>query len=377
MKICIIGAGYVGLITGTVLAYKNNMHQFTILDVDQSKINSLRNKQHYILEDGFAELFNQLPIRLTANYSDVADSDIFFISVNTPERNGKCNMDYFNSALENVKSVASKNAIIVVKSTVPVGTTASIAANCEQEVYNIPEFLAEGTAIHDMLEPIRILIGTTTKTINISRLISLFNYVTNAAIYVTDSNTSELSKLASNFMLAQRVASINCIETIAKQYNADIMDISRILRMDKRIGNYFLSPSAAFGGSCFRKDISNLSSICSDNEISRYISSVNDINQHHAKLLAQSITGPKVLFLGYGFKNNTEDTRESPTEMVIGFLDKSIQYQIYDAHIKQYSQLPTGQFDQYVLMNDETEYIKLLIDIDHAKIINPRYHILP
>lgn len=484
MKLVIIGCGYVGLLTGTVIASENPTVEVHMIDNDKAKIERLHKQDHYIKEHLFAEYFAKVidkNLFVSDDYGTMSDADMIMIAVCTPSNEGKCNMTYFNSCVESIKEYARDDAIIIVKSTVPVGATEKLykellkhtdektiigdaigqvandlnnflsdldkqlmlsvipegtsegTSECNEhsseysykcsehsdehseehsdehscdslheyleetnehaeivmkhEVYNIPEFLAEGSAMVDLLRPIRILIGCTEKNPSKLKLVkSLFHYVPDDVIYVTDSNTSELSKLASNFLLASRVAHINLLESIAKTYHANIMDISKILRMDSRIGHEFLSPSAAFGGSCFKKDIENLSSICEDRLLSKYIASVNYINKHHAMLLTEEIETicihnvergqkPRVLFLGYGFKSFTEDPRESPTEMVAGFISPNILVDVYDPHIEDFSTKPNGKYSVVVIMNDEQEYkdIAKKCKEQGAIIMNPRY----
>lgn len=382
MEIGIIGAGYVGLITATILASKNTSKRFTVIESLEKKIEQLKAKQHYIKEPGFEELFDEVfekNLFVSTSMDDIKNCDIIFIAVGTPDVDGHCNLTYFNEAVESINKVAKENALVIVKSTVPVGTTKKTSEKMRKDLIlmNIPEFLAEGSAVNDLRNPVRILIGTT-KEMNendIEKIRSLFSYVDSEKIVFTDSNTSELIKLSSNFILAQRVATINLIENIAKQYKANITDISKILRMDDRIGHKFLSPSAAFGGSCFKKDINNLSSICQDTIFSKYIKSVNVINEYHALLIAEEIPmNSRVLILGYGFKNGTEDTRESPTEIILSYLSSTVVADVYDSHIEKYAKKPLKMdYDKYILMNDEDEYVEMLKGIDKNRIINPRY----
>lgn len=398
VNVAVIGCGYVGLLTGTVLASKNIDSTFTLLDIDVSKIDSLKRKQYYLNEQGFAEIFDGLHnINLTVNYEDLRDCSIIFIAVNTPDDHGKCNMSYLYSTIDYINKYCKNGAIIIVKSTVEVGTTQDLYRNklrSDFYVFNIPEFLAEGEAINNLLNPIRILIGYTDVTkenyqSKLAELLNLYHYVAQDKIVVTDCNTSELIKLSSNFMLAQRIASINAIEHLAKEKHANIVDISRILRMDERIGRKFLSPSAGFGGSCFRKDINNISNICNDKFYKDYFHNVNIVNDYHMIEIASEIANNStVLFLGYGFKETTEDTRESPTQFIIDYLHKSIKYHVYDANIAKFKDenlLTTeNHYDYIIIMNNEEKYVSFVNSYissansshNSAKntvIINPRY----
>ena len=388
-NIAVIGCGYVGLLTGTVIASKNQNHVVTLLDIDDNKIEMLRRKQHYLNERGFAEIFSNLDnVKLTTHYEDISDASVIIVVVNTPDNNGKCNMTYLYSTIDYINRFAKYDAIVVIKSTVEVGTTSDLYRNKLRKdlyVFNIPEFLAEGEAIRNLLDPIRVLIGYTDTTKEryeekLEQLRSIFHYVDPERVVVTDSNTSELIKLSSNFMLAQRVASINAIEYVAKTKHANIVDISRILRMDPRIGTTFLSPSAGFGGSCFRKDINNLSNITSDSFYKSYFKSINVVNDYHMIQIAESIpNNTSVLFLGYGFKETTEDTRESPCQFIIDYLNRSIHYEVYDQNIDRYDDrsVLSKHYDTIVILNNESSYVdivnKYTEQFPETTVINPKY----
>ena len=379
-SVAVIGCGYVGLITGTVLACKHADKDFIFLDTNEDKIKALKEGKHYIVEPMFAGYYDiARNKKLTTEYSDIVNADVIIVAVNTPDDNGKCNLSFLYSTIESINKYAKQGAIVVIKSTVEVGTTKMLAETRfrkDLHVVNIPEFLVEGEAIVNMLNPSRVIIGYSKDRDSFvsSKLRALFYYVKDDKIVETDSNTSELSKLASNFMLAQRVASINAIESLAEEKNADIMDISKILRMDPRIGSLYLSPSAGFGGSCFRKDINNMSNICKDRTFSKFFMNVNDVNNYHMLKIVEKIgTNKRVLFLGYTFKESSNDTRDSPTKFIIDCLPKSVQYDVYDFRIEQYDKPPTGDYDVVILMLNEPAYIQIAEQFPRENVIDTKY----
>ena len=398
----VIGCGWVGMLTGGILAHKNRTRDYVFIDVDKERLEKIINKEELIYEPSFYTIFNPLYklsekteygykshgniIGFTNNYEILKYCNIIYISVNTPDKHGSCDLSYLLSTVEGINKYAPKSAAIVIKSTVEVGTTAFLEREKlrkDLHVFNIPEFLAEGEAINELLKPQRIVIGYTDKDkegfdIVKQRIIYELTEAgtTNSPVILTDSNTSELIKLSSNFMLAQRVATINAIEALAKEKGANIMDISHAVGLDKRIGDKFLLPSAGFGGSCFRKDINNISNICSNEHYKAYFKSVNNINDYHMQQVAEQIGENKnILFLGYGFKENTNDTRESPTQFIINCLPYSVKFDIYDIHINPYTEKPTdlNKYDYILLMLNEQEYKDIAAMCDKTKIINPRY----
>lgn len=378
-SVSIIGCGYVGLLTGTVLAYKHKDKRFIFVDIDETKINNLKNGKHFIVEPSFINYFDMAKnIYLTTDYKDISTSDIVFITVCTPDVNGKCDLSYLYSTIDYINKYAKQNAIIVIKSTVEVGTTKELANNYfrkDLNIINIPEFLAEGEAVNNLLNPSHVVIGYVNKNEEISNVIkSLYYWIDYDKIIETDSNTSELSKLSSNFMLAQRITSINAIESLACEKDANILDISKIMRMDERIGCKYLSPSPGFGGSCFRKDINNISNICSDTEFSKYFMDINRLNDYHMLKIVDKIGSNKhILFLGYCFKEGSNDTRESQTQFIINHLPTSVTCDIYDINIEKYAKKPNGIYDYVILMLNENEYINIAKNVDKNKLINPRY----
>ena len=393
----IIGSGWVGMLTGGMLAHKNRARDYVFIDTNKERLLKIINNEEIIQEESFYSYFKPLLklngknkhgniIGFTTNYEILKYCDIVYISVNTPDKHGSCDLSYLYSTIDGINKYVSVGASVIIKSTVEVGITKFLEESRfrrDLHIFNIPEFLAEGEAVHNLLHPRRTVIGITDKNKDgfydaKNRIIfELFPDVeTFNNMIITDSNTSELIKLSANFMLAQRVSSINAIESLAKDKRANIKDISLALGLDDRIGNKFLSPSAGFGGSCFKKDDNNISNICQDPIYKQYFKSVNDVNSHHMKQIAELIgTDKNILFLGYGFKENTNDPRESPTQFIIDNLDKSIKYTIYDIHFEDYKEQPKNieQYDLILLMLNEEPYKVIAKNVDKNKLINPRY----
>ena len=378
-NIAVIGCGYVGLITGTVLAQQNHSRNFVFLDIDKDKIDNLKKCKHYIKEPLFAGYFDTLRnISLSTNYKDIKNANIIMIAIGA-YRNDLTNL---YSSIQHINEYAQTNAIVILLTTIEVGLTKSLSRTrfrYDLNVFHIPEFLTNGEAIASLMKPRRIVIGYTNyNTEAINQLRNIYSYVSFDKIIITDSNTSEISKLSANTMLAQRISTINAIETLCKEQNANINDVSKILRLDERIGTTYLFPSAGYGGKYFRNDVKNLSTISHDMWIKRYFDGINQINEYHMIKIADEIGNNKnVLFLGYCYKELTNDIHNSPTQFIIDYLSSSTKYTIYDKHIPKYSTLPQEHnFDIVVLINNEQEYVDLVNEYRiTAKIIDPR-HIL-
>lgn len=291
----------------------------------------------------------------------IAEADIIFVSVNTPTKvtgigaGRAANIKNCELCARKIAEVATSDKIVVEKSTVPVRTAESIsrvlksASPYKFQVLSNPEFLAEGTAVDDLLNPSRVLIGgeqSPEGLAAIETLVSVYaNWVPRAQIITTNLWSSELSKLVANAMLAQRVSSINSITALCEQTDADIDEISRAIGTDPRIGNKFLKASVGFGGSCFQKDILNLVYICETfglPEVSHYWHQVVLMNDYQKRRFAQkmvrsmfnTVTGKKIAILGFAFKKDTGDTRETAAEFVMkDLLEENAKLAVYDPQV--------------------------------------------
>ena len=345
-NICCIGAGYVGGPTMAVIASKCPDINITLVDTNPERINLWNGSLDSlpIFEPGLMEIIKEVRGKnlffSTEIDKSIINSEIIFIAVNTPtltEGPGAgfgANLDYVKECARRIAKVSKSNKIVIEKSTVRIKTAETIKEIFDSqnqdyhfEILSNPEFLAEGTAINDLLNPDRVIIGGSESkegktAVNILRDIYL-NWVKEDKILTTNVWSSELSKLASNAMLAQRVSSINSLSALCEKTGANILEVSKAIGMDNRIGEKFLKPSVGFGGSCFQKDILNLVYLCKFyqlNEVAEYWHQVVKINDYQKNRFLKKITdnlkkpykGIQITFLGWSFKKNTNDSRESP-----------------------------------------------------------------
>lgn len=336
MKILVVGTGYVGLVTGVSLAEIG--HNVTCLDLDENKINKLRKGISPIYEPGIEELIEQNLYKGTltfgiANENAYKEADIIYLAVGTPELDdGSANLEYIYSACEDIAHSVTKNIIVVVKSTVPVGTNHKIKEHIEKnlngklikvEVVSNPEFLREGSAIYDVFNGDRIVIGTDNK--EAGDVIEEINRPFGLVIYRTSICSAEMIKYASNAFLATKISFINEIANICEKVNADIEEVALGMGLDSRVGNQFLKAGIGYGGSCFPKDTKALRKIADNVEYDfSLLSAVIEFNnKQQYKLLEQAIKdfgaleNKKVGVLGLAFKPNTDDIRESASLAII------------------------------------------------------------
>ncbi len=345
-SICCIGAGYVGGPTMAVIAQKCPHIEVTIVDVNEQRIAAWNGDDLDALpvyEPGLKEVIQSTRGKNLFFSTDVdkgiRDAQMIFIAVNTPTKTyglGKgmaADLKYIELCARQIAKVANGDKIVVEKSTLPVRTAESLKIILESESTNYhfkilsnPEFLAEGTAVADLLNPDRVLIGGGADEAGqkaIQALVNIYaNWVPRERILTTNVWSSELSKLVANAFLAQRISSINTISALCEKTEADVDEVAGAIGMDSRIGSKFLKSSVGFGGSCFQKDILNLVYLCRHfnlPEVADYWESVILINDYQKKRFAQQIvetlfntvSGKKIALLGWAFKKDTNDTRES------------------------------------------------------------------
>ena len=361
-NICCIGAGYVGGPTMAVIALKCPFLKVTVVDINPDRIlawndNNLDNLPVY--EPGLADVINKTRGKNLFFSSEVEkainESEMIFMAVNTPtltDGKGKgmaADLTYVESSAKTIAKASISDKIVVEKSTLPVRTAEKIKeiliSNNQKvnfEVLSNPEFLAEGTAIKDLFKSDRVLIGgdsTETGKKAINALVKIYqNWIPKNKILTTNIWSSELSKLASNAMLAQRISSINSLSALCEKTEADIDEVSKAIGMDNRIGKEFLKVSVGFGGSCFQKDILNLVYLCKNyglNEVAEYWHQVIKINDYQkdrfAKKIIKNIKGNIVTFFGWSFKKNTNDSRESAAIYVADhLLNEGYEINVYD-----------------------------------------------
>ena len=369
-NICCIGAGYVGGPTMAVIAQKNPHIKVHVVDMNENKIeawnaHNLENLPVY--EPGLSKVVKEARGRNLFFSTDVNkhidEADMIFISVNTPTKTsgeGKgyaADLKYVESCAKQIAEVSKSNKIIVEKSTVPVRTSEKIKqilksnnSHVDFQILSNPEFLAEGTAMRDLEIPDRVLIGgdnTYEGKRAIESLVKVYlSWVPKENILTTNLWSSELSKLTANAFLAQRISSINSLSELCEKTGADIEEVSKAIGMDSRIGKSFLKTSVGFGGSCFQKDILNLVYIARSlglDKVADYWEQILIINKHQRDRFSKKIIDlvrkenlePKVLLLGWAFKKNTNDTRESAAIYVANnLLNSNIGIDIYDPKVK-------------------------------------------
>lgn len=343
MKICCIGAGYVGGPTMAMIALKAPNIQVTVVDMNAARIAAWNSGNLPIYEPGLDAVVKQsLGKNLhfsTDVHRGIKEADIIFVAVNTPTKTygvgaGRAaDLRFIESVARTIAEVADGSKIIVEKSTIPVKTAETIkdilAANsrgAKFQVLSNPEFLAEGTAVADLISPDRVLIGgerTPDGEAAIQALVDVYaHWVPRDRIITTNLWSSELSKLVANAFLAQRISSINSISALCEATGADVDEVANAIGRDSRIGPKFLKASVGFGGSCFQKDILNLVYLCEKfglPEAASYWESVVVTNDWQKKRFASRIVNSlyntaadkKVAVLGFAFKKDTNDTRES------------------------------------------------------------------
>lgn len=336
------------------------------MDISQKQIDAWNSSKLPIYEPGLPEIVAETKGKnlffSTDVDAEIEKADIIFISVNTPTKTkgigaGRAaNIKNCELCARQIAKVATSNKIVVEKSTVPVRTAQAVGrvlANNDKglsfQVLSNPEFLAEGTAIDDLMKPDRVLIGgqqTPAGLAAAAKLVSVYaNWVPQAQILTTNLWSSELSKLVANAFLAQRVSSINSISALCEATGADVSEISRAVGMDARIGGRFMQSSVGFGGSCFQKDILNLVYLCETfglDECSQYWNQVIIMNDYQKKRFSEKIvssmfntvTGKKITILGYAFKKDTGDVRETPSMFILrDLLQESARVHIYDPEV--------------------------------------------
>ena len=345
-NICCIGAGYVGGPSMAVIAQKNPDIKVTVVDANLKKIRAWNGPLDKlpVYEPGLSNILEKTRGKnlFFSNHISKAinEAQLIFMAVNTPtkiEGEGAgmaADLENIVACAKDIAKYSDSDKIVVEKSTVPIRTAEKIKeilnsskSNVKFEILSNPEFLAEGTAIEDMFSPDRVLIGgdeTESGSKAVQVLVKIYsNWVSNDKIYTTNVWSSELSKLASNAMLAQRVSSINSLSAFCEKTGADIEELSKAIGMDSRIGPKFLRASVGFGGSCFQKDILNLVYLCKFyrlNEVAEYWHQVVKINNYQKNRIAEKVIAQldknlerkKILLLGWAFKANTNDSRESP-----------------------------------------------------------------
>jgi UDPglucose 6-dehydrogenase len=343
-NILCIGAGYVGGPTMVMIADKCPHYKVTVVDINPTRIAQWNSDDLPVYEPGLDQIAKAVRGRnlffSTEIENAIKESDIIFVSVNTPTKTFgagagmAADLQYWEKTARQIRQYSETPKIIVEKSTLPVKTAlamerilTSTANDLHFEVLSNPEFLAEGTAIKDLENPDRVLIGSRETPDGLrarDELVEIYaNWVPKERIITSNIWSSELSKLVANAFLAQRISSINSITTLCEHTDADITEVARAVGMDTRVGSKFLNASVGFGGSCFKKDILNLVYLCRHyglEEVASYWEGVVKINDYQKERFVlnmlnnmfNTLTGKKICLFGFAFKANTGDSRESP-----------------------------------------------------------------
>lgn len=374
-NICCIGAGYVGGPTMAVIAEKCPHIKVTVVDLNESRIGAWNAEDINnipIYEPGLNEIVantrNKNLFFSTAVDKAIDEAELIFISVNTPTKTygtGKgmaADLKHIELCARQIAKVAKNDKIIVEKSTLPVRTAEALKSILDNtgngvqfQILSNPEFLAEGTAVQDLLNPDRVLIGGESSPEGqkaIDSLVDVYaNWVPKERILKTNVWSSELSKLTANAFLAQRVSSINAMSELCEKTEANINEVAKAIGMDSRIGSKFLKASVGFGGSCFQKDILNLVYISKAfglNEVADYWEQVIIMNDHQKRRFSRNIvqtlyntvSGKKIAFLGWAFKKDTNDTRESAAIYVADdLINEQANIALFDPKVKHHQVL--------------------------------------
>lgn len=347
MRLCVIGVGYVGLVTGACLSDLGN--NVICIDVDKKKIRNLKKNILPIYEPGLEELIkrNKSRLKFTTNIKEgIEKSDIIFIAVGTPPKeNGEADLTYVKDVAKAIGKYINGYKIIVDKSTVPVGMGDLVESIIDEiskgrkkfDVVSCPEFLREGSALYDFMNPDRIIIGAKNKTVA-NKVAEIFQPL-NTKIIITDLRSAEMIKYASNSFLATKISFINEIANICEKVGADVEIVANGMGSDKRIGRLFLNAGAGFGGSCFPKDVSALINIARSEDYDPIIlKAVMEINKMQKKSIVTkikkmlgTIEGRTIGILGIAFKPETDDIREAVSlEVMRALLEKGCRIKAYD-----------------------------------------------
>jgi UDPglucose 6-dehydrogenase len=340
MKIAVIGTGYVGLVTGTCFADSGN--DVACVDIDKEKIARLNRGEIPIYEPGLEEMVrdNQTAERLhfTTDLATAVDNaEIVYLAVGTPQGDdGAADMSALWSVVDNIAQHLQPNAIIVTKSTVPVGTCAKICARLKEhtgrecDVASNPEFLKEGSAIEDFMKPDRVVVGVRREEVG-ETLHELYKPFmrTEKPFLIMSPESAELTKYVANALLSTKISFINEMANLCERMSADINDVRRGIGHDSRIGFAFLFPGVGYGGSCFPKDVRALVRMAKDHGVEpQMMRAVDSVNEHQKQIIIEKLTkhfggkltGKTVAVWGLAFKPKTDDIREAPALVLINWL---------------------------------------------------------
>lgn len=366
MKITVSGTGYVGLVTAVCLAEKG--HKVVCYDVVKEKIDMLNEGKSPIYEENLEELMKKNREKITYTLDKkmaYKNTDVIFIGVGTPEKkDGSANLEYVYKVADDIIENITKDCLVVIKSTVPIGTNYKVEKYIKDklngkfkiEIASNPEFLAQGTAVRDTLEAQRIVIGTHSKWAE-DILRNIYSKFDKSIIVSTDINSAEMIKYASNDFLALKISYINEIANLCEMVGANIEDVSKGMGLDARIGNKFLNAGIGYGGSCFPKDTKALHYLANnlyDYELKTVKAAIEVNSNQKLKLIRkarkyyESFTNLNIAVLGLAFKPNTDDLREAPSLVNIPILLEE------GAHIRAYDPIAENNYKK--IYPNEIEY---------------------
>jgi len=422
-NILCIGAGYVGGPTMAVIASHCPQHRVVVVDINEARINAWQSDQLPIYEPGLDEVVRSARGRnlffSTEVNRHIAEADIIFVSVNTPTKSfgqgaGRAaDLQYWEKTARQIVENSTTPKVVVEKSTLPVRTAEAMehilnynAGGLHFDIVSNPEFLAEGTAIQDMQNPDRVLIGGKDSPSGqkaVQAIVDIYSqWVPRERIITTNLWSSELSKLAANAFLAQRVSSINAISALCEKTGADVNEVSHAIGLDSRIGRHFLRASVGFGGSCFRKDILNLVYLCEYYglyEVASYWEQVIKMNEHQqsrfvsnmVSSMFNTVAGKRIALFGAAFKANTSDTRESPALAVCrALLEERAEIVLTDPHALDNARADLGasarlvsfELDPYAaakgahaiaILTDWAQFVNLDYDAIYKSMVKPAF----
>jgi UDPglucose 6-dehydrogenase len=352
MRVTMIGAGYVGLVSGACFA--DFGHHVTCIDKDAPKVAALNRGEIPIFEPGLADLVEanvrQERLRFAVDTASVNSAEAVFIAVGTPSRrgDGHADLSFVYDAVREIAPLLSAAAVVITKSTVPVGTGDEIERilrdkrpDADIQVVSNPEFLREGAAIQDFKHPDRIVVGTDDMRAR-AVVAELYRplYLNASPIFYVNRRTAELIKYAANAFLATKITFINEVADLCEQVGADVNEVARGMGLDNRIGGKFLHAGPGFGGSCFPKDTTALLKTAQDHGVAlRIVEAVASVNDQRKRAMARkvvaaldgSVRGKTVAVLGLTFKPNTDDTRDSPAiPLITALQDQGATVRAYD-----------------------------------------------
>ena len=375
MNITVIGTGYVGLVTGTCLArYGNNV---TCVDVNKERINTLRKGSVPFYEPGLEEMMTRNTREGRLFFTDstseaLQNSEACFICVGTPQApDGSANLEYIDSAAHNIGQSMIKDLLVIVKSTVPVGTNKRVEKIIRDELskreanYNLfmasnPEFLREGSSLNDFLEPDRVIIGINDPEAR-EIFTSLYSFLEPAKLLFMDTASAEMSKYAANAMLASRISFMNEMAGICEHVGADVENVRRGIGLDDRIGKKFLNAGCGYGGSCFPKDVRALRDFARNAGYeAQILTAIDEVNERAKKSLFEkisakfdSIANKTIAIWGLAFKPKTSDTREAPAQVLIkALLEAGAKIQASDPRAIEETRQVLGEHKGLVYVHD-------------------------